>query len=239
MAIEGKVSALELREMIARVTPSASSDSSRVQLTGVQLEADCGGLRMRATDSYRAAWGEIPYTGEVIHPVVVSARDLRAMKFGRLHHFTSAALEVNGAFQVQVPGKPARTAELFGSEFPNLAQITPQTFDTTVTVHAAGMAAILEKFESVSGDTIPLRLALSAGGSSAYVDHPDWGELTKVFDAEVAGDAAALGVNLWFLLEGLEAVGGGEVTIGLNGSLKPLKITGPKGHYLLMPVRLS
>jgi len=85
--------------------------------------------------------------------------------------------------------------------------------------------------------TDPSNVALVAGNDS------DGSARRRLAGVTLAGDVLEIGINPEFLLDGIKAVGGDQVTMRFVSPTKPLVMSTaeetPRFRYLLMPVRLA
>jgi DNA polymerase-3 subunit beta len=91
-------------------------------------------------------------------------------------------------------------------------------------------------------DTAPIRLAMSAEGLELSAVAQDVGEAHEVVEAKYEGSDLTVAFNSQFLLEGIDAAAGSEITVESIDPLKPAVLKGTDSGdflYLLMPVRIS
>ena len=127
--------AAHLAEGLRQVVPAASSDESRIILTGVLLAAEGDGLRLVATDSYRLAVRDLPgesiFTGE--EQVLVPSRAL-----AELLRSLSNASEVTLVFGDQEArfeiGSASITTRLIVGDFPNYRSLIPRNHPNRLVV---------------------------------------------------------------------------------------------------------
>lgn len=136
-----------------------------------------------------------------------------------------------------VAGKPCGAP--FGDAVDGSGRLCGSGHHEPGTVTLADPAAFLGAVVSagvVAGDG-PIRLDLN-GSVALVADRPDLGSTTAtVAGATYDGPALVVGVNAGFLGDAAAAVG--AVRIDARDGLKPLRLDGPAGTALVMPVRLG
>lgn len=234
----------EFAEAVRQVVPAAAADDTRPMLTGVLLASESGtGLRMVATDSYRLAKRELP--GATVlsegQKVLLPARAL-----AELQRIMSSAEEVtvrlgttDAGFEV---GPVMLTTRLIEGDYPNYNQLIPSHYPNRLVVSREPLVEAVRRVRLLVKDaTTPVRLSLRASGVELSVHSQEVGQATEELDAKYEGSELTLGFNPSYLIDGLEAAGGDEITLEVLDALKPATIR-PDGSedylYLLMPVRL-
>ena len=240
----------ELARAVKQVVRAASRDETRsVALTGVLLAAESDGLRLVATDSYRLALRDLPglslLSGET--QVIVPGRALSELVrvLG-----TADTVEVRldpgtASFAVdKAGGEKARvTTRLIEAEYPNYRGLIPSNQPNHLTV---GREALLEAVRRVglmvASTPTPIRLVTSGDQLELLAITPDRGEAREALSAKYEGDEITVAFNPEYLLDGIEATTGDEISIETVDGLKPavLRSSDDEGFlYLLMPVRVS
>jgi len=90
--------------------------------------------------------------------------------------------------------------------------------------------------------TTPVRMALRSDVIVLTVVSSEVGQASEEVDAKYEGTEMTVAFNPAYLIEGVEAVGGDEVTLETLDALRPAVIRAVEGEeylYLLMPVRVS
>lgn len=238
---------------LRKVLPAASTDDNRPILTGVLLTAQEGGdgLRLVATDSYRLAVVDLPGVSVLSSgkSVLVPSRALgelsRALGEGgqitlrlgeRDASFATAADEVTGTAGIVL------TTRLIEGDYPNYQGLIPQNQPNLLTVAREPLAEALRRVKLLARDATPVRLVMSADGLELRAVTQDVGEGLESLDATYQGDELTVAFNPDYLLAGIEAAGGDEISLATNDSLKPAVVRDPTTDdflYLLMPVRVQ
>ena len=230
---------------VRQVVRAASRDETRsIALTGVLLAAEADGLRLVATDSYRLALRDLPglslLTGET--QVIIPGRALSEL--ARLLG-ASETLEVRldegiASFTI---GRAQITTRLIDAEYPNYRGLIPSNQPNHLSV---GRDALLEAVRRVAlmvqSTPTPIRLVTTSDQLELLAITPDRGEAREALPAKYEGEDLTVAFNPEYLLDGIEATSGDEVSIQTVDGLKPalLRSSEDEGFlYLLMPVRVS
>jgi DNA polymerase-3 subunit beta len=238
------VSAPALAEALKQVVPAASKDDARPILTGVLLAAHDGGLRLVATDSYRLALRDLPGLSMLTpdQKVLVGAKGLsevqRLLGDGDIEVFLA---EREVTFRV---GSADVTARLIEGDFPNYQQLIPSGYPNRLTVNRDALSAAVNRVRLVAQnrDTSPIRLHMSTDGVELSAVAQDVGEAHESVEAKFEGEELVVAFNAQFLLDGIESVGGAQLTLETIDPLKPAVMRNPESPeflYLLMPVRIT
>jgi DNA polymerase-3 subunit beta len=234
-----------LTEALRQVTRAASNEDSRPILTGVLIAAEEGGLRLVATDSYRLAVRDLRGVGVLAEGqrVLVPSRALNEL----MRLLGSASAEVtlrlgphDATFTI---GAVALTTRLIEGEFPNYRQLIPSAYPNRLRVGREPLIEGVRRVKLLARDaTTPVRIALRPTGIELTVITTDWGTATEDLDAKYEGAEMTVAFNPNYLIDGVEAITGDEVTLDTLDALKPATLRPTEGDdylYLLMPVRVS
>jgi DNA polymerase-3 subunit beta len=236
--------AVALAEALRQVVAAASADESRPILTGVLMAAESAGLRLVATDSYRLAVRDLPGTSFLAEgqTVLVPSSALKELNrvIGHAESVTLRLGERDAAFQL---GNVHLITRLIEGEFPNYRSLIPDSQPNKLTVSREGLLEAVRRVRVVAHDpATPVRLAMSADGLQLTATAQDVGNATEELDAKYEGTDLTVAFNPEYLLAGIEASTGDEVTLGTIDALKPAllgSIDTADFLYLLMPVRVS
>ncbi len=251
-ADEVTLNAASLVDALRQVVPAASHDDARPILTGVLMAAEGDGLRLVATDSYRLAVRDLPGVSVLREgqSVLVPSRAL-----GELARILAGAEQVSlrlgerdATFEVRATGDGSSssgtrlTTRLIEGQFPNYRQLIPERHPNCLTVGREPLLDALRRVKLLARETIPVRLALRAGGVQLSAVTQDVGQAEEDLDAKYEGAELSISFNPDYLGDGIEAVAGDEVTLETLDSVKPAVVRSVERAdylYLLMPIRVS
>jgi len=237
------VEAAGLTAALSQVVRAASRDDARPILTGVLLAAEAGGLRLVATDSYRLALRDLPGTTVLAEGqrVLVPARAL-----SELTRILSGVAEVTvrlgddeASFEV---GDVRLTTRLIEGDFPNYQQLIPSAAPNRLVVGREALLDAIRRVKLLAREATPVRLRMDTEILELTAVTQDVGQASEEVDAKYEGTEMVVAFNPDFLIEGVEAVEGDEVSIETVDPLKPATLRPVDSSdllYLLMPVRVS
>ncbi|MGK5441688.1 MerR family transcriptional regulator [Micromonospora sp. URMC 105] len=250
------LSRVDLAAAVDAVRFAVGADPELPVLSGVLLDVEADGVRLVATDRHRLALARTP--GRVDGPAVrallpVGAVDeIRALLDTGAGATPEAHLSLAGAeVTVSVAGRPV-TATALPYDFPDYRRLLHR---------AAGEAPV----RRIPVDAPALRAALRDGGAPTVtrdhegvplavtvlgLDERDGLRLLGPDDLAAGPEGAAattgpgelrVGVNRGYLLDALDAAGGPQLVLELDGPIAPLAIRRPDDEdafSILMPIRL-
>jgi DNA polymerase-3 subunit beta len=261
----GQVDTLGFAAAVSQVAPAAARDETFPVLTALRLELTGRGLTLVATDRYRLAVRAIPWQPSVRAPEAVAHVPARILSdLVRIPTAASRLALGLGADDDSGPrfglstGSRRVVVRLVEGTFPHYRRLFPDSVPLVATAQIAPLAAAIRRVSVVAPRTGPVvRVTLSQGSLTADVG-PDAGTTVET-DSGPLGLASAtdsvpidyFGPDLvaWYnpgyLLDGLGAIDGDEVTIGFastdpaEAASSPAILTGKDDdgyRYVLMPV---
>lgn len=235
--------AADFAEGLSQVVPASSNDDARPILTGVLLSAEEDGLRLVSTDSYRLAVRDLEGTIALAagQKVLVPSRALgELVRFmGDSEQLSLYLGERDVAFELADHRVQTRLIE---GEFPNYRQLIPSDYPNRLTVGREALLDALRRVKLLAREATPVRLGQHESHVELTATTQDVGQASETVEAAYEGEELTVAFNPDYLLEGLEASGGDDITLETRDALKPAVIR-PVGRsdylYLLMPVRVS
>jgi DNA polymerase-3 subunit beta len=236
-----EIESTSLLDTVQRVSRAASRDESRPVLTGILVRFEGSRLTMAATDSYRMAVKEteLSAAGPELE-AIIPARALDEL--GRVAAGTeSVQLGVNENHVIFGAGDAWLTTRRIDGQFPNVAQLKPETFDVELELNRAELLETVRRAAVMAQRNTPLRLRFSEGELTVSAQSQDVGETRESLAVGFAGEPLEIGFNAEFLREGLESVTADDVQLKLINPLRPglLSADGDAFWYLIMPIRLA
>ncbi len=237
-------SAGEFRDALSQVVRSASSDDSRPILTGVLMASEGEGrLRLISTDSYRLSVRDLEGSsilGEH-QKVLVPSRAL-----GELHRLIADSDEVTlklaEHYAQFVVGNVQLTTRLIPGDFPNYQGLIPSDHPNRLTASREQLLEVVRRVRLLAQDSTPIRLVMSEGHVEVIAITHDVGKANESMEATYTGEDLTVAFNPGYLIDGIEATTGEEVTLDTADAVKPalLRSVGEESFlYLLMPVRVT
>ncbi|MEI7593787.1 MAG: DNA polymerase III subunit beta [Actinomycetes bacterium] len=235
--------AAEFAEALRQVTVAASTEETRPILTGVQMSAEAGGLRLVATDSYRLAVRDLPGTSVLSEGQSVLVPSNALKELGRLlvgaEQVTLTLGERDATFNVD---GNRLTTRLIEGEFPNYRGLIPASQPNRLTVGREALLEAVRRMRLLATDATPVRLVMRSEGLEIVAIAQEIGQAHEELDAQYEGTELTVAFNPEYLIAGIEITPGDEVTLETTDSMKPALLRSIDSNdflYLLMPVRVS
>ena len=235
---------LEFRGALSQVVKSASSDDSRPILTGVFMTAESEGqLRLVSTDSYRLSVRDLEGSsilGEH-ERVLVPSRALGELQ-RLIADSDEVTLKLAEHYAQFVVGAVQLTTRLIPGDFPNYHGLIPTNHPNCLTANREQLLEVVRRVRLLAQDSTPVRLVMSSENLEVIAITHDVGKANESMDAQYEGEDLTVAFNPGYLIDGIEAATGEEVTLQTADAVKPavLRSVGNESFlYLLMPVRVS
>jgi DNA polymerase-3 subunit beta len=227
---------------VSQVTRAASHDEARPVLTGTLVDATPDKVTLVSTDSYRLSVREIPWKGpSEAMKRVIPARAL-----------SEAARAADGQGEIQIAlgesqasfavGGRRLTTRLIEGDFPNWNQLIPAELPNHLRVDREGFAEAVRRVGILAQSGAPVRIELGSDGAKLVAGSQDLGEASEHVQGKFEGEPLTVAFNPAYLLDGINAVEGTEITLACRDGLKPAILRSPEEGggflYLVMPVRV-
>jgi DNA polymerase-3 subunit beta len=230
-ATSGKVRGDVFATAVGQVTVAASRDETLPMLTGVRMEVGSDRLILAATDRYRLAERQIPWTptGTVPSaPLIVPAKTLAevAKSLGSASEvlLSMGTADDAGFLGFSAQGRQTLTRLLDG-EFVKYASLWPTEVATSVEVDVAEFIAALKRVSLVAQRFAPVRLVFADGVVQLSAEADDESSAEEELEVGLTGEPLTIGFNAGYLLDGLSAVTTPRARLSFTESSKPTVIT--------------
>lgn len=233
---------------VAQVAIAASRSDTIPALTGIRVELNGPTITMAATDRYRLAVRELPWTPadpEIDQAALVNAKQLADL--GRsLGHSQTVKLALGGSDDGRIGFTSARqelVTRLLHGDFPPFRRLLPAESHTVATMSTAELVESVRRVKLVVAEhTSPIRLAFSGDEVLLHAGSGDHAQASESLECAVEGDPLEIGFNPDFLLDGLGALNSDQVRFSFTTSMKPAVLSGGASdsfRYILMPFRIG
>jgi DNA polymerase-3 subunit beta len=250
----GTVDSADFAVAVSQVAIAAGRDDTLPMLTGVRLEIEGDRLTLAATDRYRLAVRELPWTpgapGAASAAVLVPARTLAdAAKSLAGSKTLTIALSATGGtgegiigFSGSTDGRASRaTTRLLDATFPAYRSLLPSEWASTAEVSVGPLVEAVKRVALVAERNAPVRLEFADGNLGLSAGGEDEGRAEEQLEVSFDGDRIMTAFNPQFLLDGLGALPSATARLLFTSSNKPVVLR-PADEtdytYLIMPVRL-
>jgi DNA polymerase-3 subunit beta len=233
-----------LRDLVRKTLFAASTDESRLILTGCLLAWDGQQAVMAATDTHRLAVKKAPVTGQFTRPIsaIIPARALQELLRLLGSSDDPASIYVGDNQILFVLGRVQLVSRLIEGQFPAYDRVIPQDLQKRMVVNrqelyeAVRRAGIVAKSESnkIIFRSVDSTLTLEARSG-------DVGDAHEEVPISLEGDAVEIAFNAAYLQDVLSGLDTETVELNLGGPLNPglLKADGePDYLYVVMPMQI-
>jgi DNA polymerase III subunit beta len=248
----GTVPGAVLAAAVAQVAIAAGRDDTLPTLTGIRVEISDTTITLAATDRYRLAVREFPWSPEhsgldtnALVPARTLADTAKALAHCDVVHLAlSASGAGDGLMGFEGDGRRT-TTRLLDGEFPKYRALLPSESASVASVETSALVDAVKRVALVAERNTPVRLTFSGDEVELRAGAGDEAQATEAVECAVDGDAIEIAFNPQYLLDGLSAVESSTTRLSFTSSTRPAVLTGGSGdsvpsyRYLLMPVRLS
>jgi DNA polymerase-3 subunit beta len=250
----GVVSGAAFAEAIGQTAGAATKDETLPLLTGVRCEFEGDRLIFLATDRYRLAIREIPWTP--VNPDVSASALVRAKTLADLArsfpHNTDISIALTQTGTAEVIGFEALgrhfTSRLIDGDYPPVRKLLPSGANSEAVVSVPALVEAVRRVSLVTDRNTPLQIAFSDGEAVLNAGSGDEASASEVIEASLVGDDVTVAFNAGYLLEGLSVITSPYVYLSLAGITRPVLFQAkdtadgevrPDFQYLLVPIRFA
>ncbi len=251
----GTVDATTFASAVAQVAVAAGRDDTLPMMTGVRIELEGSTMTLMATDRYRLAMRELPWSPddpEVSQQALVPARTLAdtAKTLGALGGLVTVALSRGGAGEGLIgfaSEDRQTTSRLLEGDYPKLRSLFPDTHNAQARVKAAALSEVVKRVALVAERSTPVRLSFSDEGVIVEAGGTEDARASEALECEYTGEPMVIAFNHQFLLDGLAVLDAPVAVLSFTNPMKPAALSGGTDdgelssdyRYLLMPIRLG
>ena len=234
-----------LKETLTQTLISTQLSAIRTELNTILIDFNLDALKWAGTDSFRLSEktinkNQLTSTAsdgfKALLPLKTAQELLRIIRDEEtitICRDQSQILFTTPSFEL--------ISRLASGNFPNYQAIVPQKFDTEVIVSRAELMHAVKLVGVMSDATHEVKIKLSPQKKTIELHslNQSLGENTYTLPAKIKGNAFEIGFNWRYLADGLRALPGEEMFLGLNENNKPglLKsINDASYFYVLMPI---
>lgn len=225
----GTVSAEDFSHAVSQVAVAASRDDVTPVITGVQLDISESTLSLVATDRYRVAVREIPWTAAaniVPSTALVPARTL--IEIGKTFgHSGTISIAVTNSDERELIAFQADhktvTSLLIKGNFPPVKRLFPDSVENFAVINTAELIDAVRRVSLVLEREAALRFTFSIDGLTLEAVGSEQAQATETIDAFLTGSDTVVSLKPQFLLDGLASVHSEFVRISFTKTDNPNK----------------
>lgn len=239
------LNAYEFNHAIRQVIEAASTDEARPALTGILMKFDNDNVDMVATDSYRLTLSNISINSSINDKqIIIPSKSLLELQriISTHKQYTEkdeVLLEIT-EFEVKFTYKNfILISSLISAKYPNYQPLIPENTTVSFRGSRSDLISTLRRAKVLAPDTASvIKFNFSQNTVKIGLKAMDGSLLEEVY-GEYSGEDINISFNLIYLLDGIEACDGDQITIHFNDNSNPVIIKGKDENftYILMPVR--
>ncbi len=234
-----------LKDCLAKVIIAAGVSDLRPEISGVLMSVDSSEVKLVATDTFRLAEGriagsQIKNTFEQGVSVIIPLKT--SQELGRIVPEDDDVRIYIDQNQVLFKTKDAEAvSRIIEGKFPDYQAIVPKTTETQIVVNKEELSNALKLTGSLSNRVSEIKLKIDGKKViEIYSSDNVLGENNYLVPAKVVGTGGQVVFNWKYLLDGVKALSGEQVSVSLNGDNKAAIIKAPGDasyFYILMPIK--
>ena len=234
----------KLKRLLDKTAFAMANQDVRYYLNGLLLEFRDGALRTVATDGHRLAVcdfdgkAEVKQNRQIIIPrkgvlelvrMLTDSKDNVTLGLGKNH------------VRLQ-KGNTALTSKLIDGRFPDYQAVIPVGTDRKIVVDRTSFIVALQRAAILSNEKYKgVRLEAGENAMKIMAHNPLHEEAEEVLEAELNFDKLAIGFNVVYLLDALNAIEVDEVSLEMRDANSSCLITAAGGgddRHVVMPLKL-
>jgi DNA polymerase-3 subunit beta len=244
------VDAETFRRLVDRVSPFATGDETRYNLSGVLLEKQEEEgktvLRMVATDGHRLAIadGEVPNLAGLLGEKRVLVPRKGLVEIRKLSDGGPGSLELSATEKFLFAGKGDTEVwvRLLDADFPDYRQVVPKENRIVANIPRGMFLDVLKRVSVMAPDKVnSIRLSFSGKQLEVSTNSPDLGEARDLLSVEYEGAPVKIGFNGRYLQDALGGISEDTVRLELKDEVSQVIVrpASDKSYLaIIMPMRI-
>jgi DNA polymerase-3 subunit beta len=243
-----ELNSAQLQKIIQKTSHAISSDETRLFLNGIYLQEIDHKLRAVATDGHRLALIETELEqGDIetlINGIIVPKKGVYELKkLAEAHPEMPIKISLDESFMfASTQDKYFLSIRLIAREYPKYQASIPGKMSYTMHADRNVLMDAVKRIRIMSNEkSHGVRLKFTEKEVSVMAQHPSLGEAQETLSVDYDGKEMEVGFNARFLIDALNSLDEGDVTIELNNELSPVLLKSsdlPNYLGIIMPLRL-
>lgn len=235
---------VELKKLIDKTSFSMANQDVRYYLNGLLFEFHDGTLTTVATDGHRLAVCDLEKDLGVAQDRQMIVPRKGVLELSRMLSETDDIVELAlGKNHIRiVKGNMVFTSKLIDGRFPDYQAVIPKGTDRHIKLYRDNFMLALQRASILSNEKYKgVRLEASGDSIKIVAHNPQHEEAVEELEAELNFDQVAIGFNVTYLLDALNAIEGETVVMALkdaNSSCLISSEAGGRDKHVVMPLKL-
>ncbi|WP_169083010.1 DNA polymerase III subunit beta [Paenibacillus sp. PL91] len=240
------IESVDFKKMVKQVTFAASTNDSKLILTGISCQADLGKLKLVATDGIRLAVraADLGSDRSSLAPaVIVPAKHLS--DYSKMLSDRSSATQITVADHIICFSSQNFTMQslLIQGSFPSIERLVPKPCSTELTLDAAAFLHAVQRVTLIAQHTPVIGLQISSAEIELFANAAEVGDVSAKLEVQAfSGEPLTVFFNGKFMRDILQAIDSEQVYLQLTGKHKPIIIKPTNSQdalYIITPVRTA
>lgn len=239
-----KIQEVELKKLIDKTSFSMANQDVRYYLNGLLFEFHDGSLTTVATDGHRLAVCDLESDIGVAQDRQMIVPRKGVLELSRMLSESKDLVELAlGKNHIRlVKGSMIFTSKLIDGRFPDYQAVIPKGTDRHITLDRQSFMLALQRASILSNEKYKgVRLEASADSVKIVAHNPQHEEAVEELEAELNFEHVAIGFNVTYLLDALNAIESNSVVMALkdaNSSCLISSEAGGRDKHVVMPLKL-
>jgi DNA polymerase-3 subunit beta len=239
-----KIQEIELKKLIDKTSFSMANQDVRYYLNGLLFEFHDGTLTTVATDGHRLAVCDLEKDIGMAQDRQMIVPRKGVLELSRMLSESEDQVELAlGKNHIRlVKGSMVFTSKLIDGRFPDYQAVVPKGTDRHIKIHRESFILALQRAAILSNDKyMGVRLEASGSAVKIVAHNPQHEEAVEELEAELNFEQVAIGFNVTYLLDALNAIEGDTVVMALkdaNSSCLISSQAGGRDKHVVMPLKL-
>jgi len=239
-----KIQEVALKKLIDKTSFSMANQDVRYYLNGLLFEFHDGTLTTVATDGHRLAVCDLENDLGVAQDRQMIVPRKGVLELSRMLSESDDRVELAlGKNHIRlVKGSMIFTSKLIDGRFPDYQAVIPKGTDRHIKIQRGSFILALQRAAILSNEKYKgVRLEASGDAVKIVAHNPQHEEAVEELEAELNFDQVAIGFNVTYLLDALNAIEGDTVVMALkdaNSSCLISSEAGGRDKHVVMPLKL-
>ena len=235
---------IELKKLIDKTSFSMANQDVRYYLNGLLFEFHDGTLTTVATDGHRLAVCDLEKDIGMAQDRQMIVPRKGVLELSRMLSESEDQVELAlGKNHIRlVKGSMVFTSKLIDGRFPDYQAVVPKGTDRHIKIHRESFILALQRAAILSNEKYKgVRLEASGSAVKIVAHNPQHEEAVEELEAELNFEQVAIGFNVTYLLDALNAIEGDTVVMALkdaNSSCLISSQAGGRDKHVVMPLKL-
>jgi DNA polymerase-3 subunit beta len=239
-----KIQEVELKKLLDKTSFSMANQDVRYYLNGLLFEFHDGSLTTVATDGHRLAVCDLESDLGIAQDRQMIVPRKGVLELSRMLSESDDLVELAlGKNHIRlVKGNMIFTSKLIDGRFPDYQAVIPKGTDKHIKLDRQSFMLALQRASILSNEKYKgVRLEASTDSVKIVAHNPQHEEAVEELEAELNFEHIAIGFNVTYLLDALNAIEGNSVVMALkdaNSSCLISSEAGGRDKHVVMPLKL-